>query len=348
MRILADLTHPAHVHFFKNAIWEWQHQGHQVLITSRDKDVALALLDNYGFEHRVLGTAGTSRPGLLWELVERGVRLSWVTRSFRPDVMVAVAGSWIAPVGRLLRVPAVVFYGTEIAKLNNAYVYPLANTVCTPASYQGTAGRQHVRYKGNHELAYLHPRRFEPDSTVLQPLGLSEDEPFILVRTVAWTSHHDVGHRGFSDLPGLVRALEEYGRVLITSEGALDPSLEAYRVRVAPYQIHDVMAFARLYVGESATMASESAVLGVPAIFVSSTRRGFTDEEERQGLIFTYSDMATAQGEALAKARELLAMPDLKEQWHVKREAFLRDRVDVTEWMVSFLADYDPARRNHR
>ena len=88
MRILADLLHPAHVHFFKHAIWEWQRQGHQVLITSRDKDVALTLLDEYGFDHNVLSTAGKGLPRLLWELVTRSIRLLRVARSFRPDLMV--------------------------------------------------------------------------------------------------------------------------------------------------------------------------------------------------------------------------------------------------------------------
>ena len=349
MNILADITHPAHVHFFKNAIWEWRREGHQVLITSRDKDLTLPLLEHYGFEHHMLSRARKGLRSLLWELMTRTVRLLQVARPFQPDVMVAVAGAWIAPVGRLLGVPAVVFYDTEIAKFNNAYVYPLADAVCTPACYQGIAGRHHVRYQGYQELAYLHPRWFTPDPSVLQPLGLSEEEPYILVRTVAWTSHHDVGHRGFSDLPRLVRALERYGRVLITSEGPLHSDLERNRIRVAPHLIHHVMAFAWLYIGESATMASESAILGVPAIFVSSTRRGYTDEqEEKYGMTLTFSDMATAQEQALAKALELLALPDVKERWQIKCQALLRDCVDVTQWVMDFVARYEPARSEYQ
>ena len=178
---------------------------------------------------------------------------------------------------------------------------------------------------------------------MLNLLGLSEGERFTIVRTVAWTSHHDFGHRGFSDLPGLVKELEQYGRVLITSEGALHPDLEPHRVRVAPHLIHHIMAYAQLYVGESATMASESAMLGVPAIFVSSTRRGFTDEEEEKGLLFTYDDVSTAQEQALAKAKELLAQPDLGDQWRAKSQAYLAEADDVTQWILDFMAQYDPA-----
>ena len=86
-------------------------------------------------------------------------------------------------------------------------------------------------------------------------------------------------------------------------------------------------------------MASESAVLGVPAIFISSTRRGFMDElEQRYGLAFTFSNMITAQEEALSKALELLSTPNLKDQWKAKRQIMLNDCVDVTQWILDFVA----------
>ncbi len=40
MRILVDIGHPAHVHFFKNFIWEMEKRGHEFIVTARDKDVA--------------------------------------------------------------------------------------------------------------------------------------------------------------------------------------------------------------------------------------------------------------------------------------------------------------------
>jgi hypothetical protein len=40
MKILIDIGHPAHVHFFKNAIRELEGRGHEVKVTARDKEVA--------------------------------------------------------------------------------------------------------------------------------------------------------------------------------------------------------------------------------------------------------------------------------------------------------------------
>jgi predicted glycosyltransferase len=36
MKVLIDMGHPAHVHFFKNTIWELEKRGHEVKVTARD------------------------------------------------------------------------------------------------------------------------------------------------------------------------------------------------------------------------------------------------------------------------------------------------------------------------
>ena len=40
MRLLIDMGHPAHVHFFKHAIRVLEGRGHEVKVTARDKDEA--------------------------------------------------------------------------------------------------------------------------------------------------------------------------------------------------------------------------------------------------------------------------------------------------------------------
>ena len=57
MNILFDINHPAHIHLFKHAINKLKESGHNVVITSRDKDITVDLLDRYGFKHFVLSKA---------------------------------------------------------------------------------------------------------------------------------------------------------------------------------------------------------------------------------------------------------------------------------------------------
>lgn len=339
MRILVDITHPAHAHFFRHAIGDWRSRGHEVLITARKKDITYDLLDRLAFEYRDLGPARSGLPGLGVELPVRTARLLREIRCFRPDVMTAIGGVFIAQAGWLSRTPSVVFYDTENAKLSNLLTYPFCTTVSTPRCYEGRVpAKKHVTYSGYHELAYTHPARFRPDPREIERFGLDPEEPYIVMRLVSWGASHDLTDHGFHQLEQAVDRLCAHGRVLISSERSLPASLEAYRLTSDPELIHHLLYYARLYIGESATMASESATLGTPAIFVSTSVRGYTNEQEkRYGLTYTFSNRKTAEEEGIAKALEILAEPDSAARWEAKRKVMLADTIDVTRHIVELV-----------
>ena len=234
---------------------------------------------------------------------------------------------------------SIIFTDSEPAKLANAITFPFANVICTPSCYRDRLDEKQIRYNGYHELAYLHPNRFTPNPAVLDELGLAEGDPFIIVRFVSWQASHDVGQHGIRDKVGLVKALEQYGRVLITSEGALPPELQPYQIRVSPEKLHDLLYYATLYVGEGGTTASEAAVLGTPSIYVSSlvgTMGNFIELEETYDLLYSFTDGSAALGKAI----EILQDPASKRKWRVKRERLLADKIDVTAFMVWFVENY--------
>jgi predicted glycosyltransferase len=342
MRILIDLTHPGDVHFFRYAIPLWRERGHTILITARRKDLTVDLLQRLNIEHEDLGAARSGLLGLSLELFARTYRLCRRVREFRPDVMTTTAGTFIAQASWICGVPSVVFYDTENATLSNLITYPVCTAVVTPRCYTGRVpAAKHHTYPGYQELAYTHPRRFTPDPARLAEFGLSRDEPFIFLRMVSWGAAHDTLDHGFTHPERAVRELERFGRVVISAEGRLPPALEPNRLSGPLENVHHVLAFARLYIGESATMASESATLGTPSIFVATTGRGYTDEQERRyGLTYTFRDRRTAQQDGLAKAVEILSDPDAKNRWAAKRDQMLADTIDVTEYVVELVESY--------
>lgn len=341
MRILVDITHPAHAHFFHHAILEWQAAGHAVRITSRDKDINLALLDEFGFEHTPIGHARHGAAGLGIELIQRAWGLGKVIREFHPQVATAVAGTFVVYGCLPYRVPVVIFYDTEHARLSNAISYPLAKAVVTPRAYQKSAGPHHIRYNGYQELAYTHPRLFTPDPSVLAVEGLAPGDPFIIVRLVNWGASHDVGDYGVKNLREVVDALSPYGRIILSSEKPLPADLQALVLRGPRRNMLHLQAFARLLFGESATMASECAMLGTPAIFLSTSRRGYIDEEQaRYEMVYSFNDPLTGQADALAKARALLEDPATPAQWQAKRQAMLAELIDVTRFIDETVRQY--------
>jgi hypothetical protein len=338
MRVLVEILHPAHVHVFRCAIGVWRGRGDEVRVLSREKECANALLDAYGIAYTSISRLPDRKSGLAAELPLRIWRMWRECRSFRPDVLTGIMGVTIAPVGRLIGKPAVVFYDTENAKTTNRIVYPMAHSVCTPTCYQAPVNGRHVTYPGYHELAYLHPNRFTPDPAVPRRYGVDPDKPFFLLRLVSWQASHDVGEKGLESdaVATLLARLEPLGRVLISSEKPLPAHLEPYRFACPPEVIHHFLAFAHLVIGESATMASEAAVLGTPAFYISDTGRGYTDEEEAlYGLVFNFK--RHERDRIFATLDGLLARPELRASFAENHRRLLAGKIDVTAWMVDYL-----------
>lgn len=337
MRVLIDLQHPAELHVFKNLAALLRQSGHTVLFTGRDKDILVALARATGEPVTVFGRAGKGALRLGLELFYRQFHLLRIIRRFRPDLILAVGGAFVALPGKLSGVPVHIFYDTEHARVANMLAYPFAAGIHVPDCYNRPIRQPHDTYPGYHALAYLHPNRFQPDPAVPASLGLAPGEPFALVRYVAWEAGHDLGLHGLSPERRVeaVKRLAAVGRVFVSAEGGLPEALVPYRCPVPVHRMHDLMAFASLTFGESATMASEAAVLGVPGVYIDPVGRGYTDDlERRYGLVRNFHP--DREHEAVDTAVSLFADHD-PVHWQGCRERLLADKIDVTAHMFALV-----------
>jgi len=176
LRVLIDIGHPAHVHFFRRPIEELRARGHDILVTSRRKEIATDLLDALGLDHCTLSAEG-GRGGMFGELLLRDFRLSRMVRSWRPDVMAAIGGIFIAHAGVITRTRSLVFYDTENARLQNLLTYPFATRVLVPRCYTAwTPKGRTLRYPGYHELSYLRPPFFSARPEIAFDNGVATRE----------------------------------------------------------------------------------------------------------------------------------------------------------------------------
>ena len=229
------------------------------------------------------------------------------------------------------------------------YVNPFADVILSPDALKGRRRRKDtIYYPGYHELAYLHPNRFTSDPTILDEVGLSPGDVFFIMRFNVFMAHHDVGVKGLSlaQKLELIKILEPRGKIFITTERVIEPELKAYQLKVSPEKIHSLMAFAAIFLGDSQTMTSEAAVLGVPSLRCNSFagRISYLEEQEhRYGL--TYAFQPSDFDEMARKLRELLETPDLKERWQEKRKKMLADKIDVTAFWSWFIQHYPESFR---
>lgn len=347
-RILVDICHPAHAHFFRVPIQIWIHQGHVVTVTSRNKDVAIEILDTLNIPHRSLGNPGRGPVGLAIELIRRNALLSTHIRRTRTDIATALGGTFAAQSAYLTRIPSVIFYDTEIASLQNRITYPLATRVVVPNCYDGwTPKDKTVRYQGYHELSYLHPSSFIPDRDIALEAGLDPARPTYLIRVVSWTANHDIGDHGMSLelLEAAIAQLSQAGKVIISSEATLPNRLDPLLYRGPATHLHHLMAFCAGYFGESATMASECAVLGVPAVYIAHSRRGYTDEQEaKYGLV---RNVRSLDANALQAGIDWLLAHSAAD-CHPARQMLLTDSENVADFVAHQVLDAVSDRARER
>lgn len=334
MRALVDVTHPAHVHLFRPTITALEDRGHEVRVVSREKDVTTDLLDAYDIDHTILSR---KRPGILGvarEWLTREARLFRFARSFDPDLFLSRLNPATAHVSTLLDAPNLVFHDTEMAGALHHVTIPWTTMVCTPDVYEGEFGARHQRYAGFQELAYLHPARFEPDPGPVRAAGIDPDAHYSVVRLVGKDAHHDAGTSGFSPaaIRDLVDDLSAQGEVYISSEHPLPDAFAAYENPVSSINLHHLLAFADTYVGDSATMATEAALLGTPAVRYNpfDEEMGVFENLADRGLVMSVGDEQTA----VEAAVQLAADPDAGGRWRRRRRHLLAEKIDVTAYIV--------------
>ena len=341
MRILIDIGHPAHIHLFKNFAWRMQERGHKILFTCKDRECVLQLMRVYEFVYDNFGKHYSSVQGKIFGLLRNELQMLNTAIQFKPDLFLS-HGSTIASFASFI------MHKQHIAledTFNMEQVRPcmLFTKVVLTGDYPHPAlGKKEIKYPGYHELAYLHPNVFTPDERVLEILGMKKGEKYAIVRFVAWKASHDIGHSGISyeNKIKLVKTLSLHLRVFISSETQLPDELKKYRINIPTEQMHNALAFAHLFIGESGTMASECAVLGIPAIFINNKHFGCIDDQANYGLLFTYSESENDQIAAIKKAEEIALKQNVREDYLAKREKMLSDKIDVSAFLIWFVENY--------
>ena len=348
MNILIDINHPAHVHLLRNAYAALVERGHHVLVTVKEIPSAMKLMDIYGIPYVNIGKKNDviAKKGLDQLVFDK--RMLGLVRRHHIDMGIGSSIN-IAHVSRLSKMKSVIMDDDDdaVEPLFVKFGHPFADTILTPSAIRRKS-KKAVYVDSYHELAYLHPNRFEPDPAVLREAGLEEGETFFILRFNAFKAHHDVGAEGLSieNKRRLVDRLKAKGKVLITTERNIDDEFKPYQLLVSPEKAHSLMFYATMFVGDSQTMTSEAAVLGTPAVKCNSfAGRLAVPNELEQKFGLCYSFLPERQEAFFEKIDELLAMPDLKGEWQKRRQKMLAEKIDYTSLLVWFLEQYPQSRQ---
>lgn len=367
MNVLIQLSHPAHFHLYKIVAKNLMEEGNKVLFVIKSKDILETLLQNAGLPYVNINQHAHrgSKFGILWDMFVREWRIIKLCRKHKIDLLtgstpdVAHAGWWLhkwrVNTGEddLAVVPA-------FAKIASPFIQSF---VAPDPCDAGPVENRTAHYPGYHEMAYLHPNHFTPDPKIVEAYGINTSKPYFILRFASLNAHHDNGIKGINTevAQRLIDILSPHGRIYITSERPLEPQFEQYRIKINPLDMHHVMAFASLYIGDSQTMAAEAGVLGVPFVrfndFVG--RIGYLRELEDKyelgygihaSVLAEDSFIRRADGSAqpsgvealYERVEQLVATPaeERKATFQSRREKMLAEKIDCAKFLTWFIENY--------
>ncbi len=349
--ILVYLGHPAHYHLFKNVITNLKNNGNKLDILIKKKDILEDLLKNAGLQYHNILEEGRkdSTFGILMGTLKRIVRLNKFLSKHKEDILVgtSVENSFVGP----LRSIPVINVNEDDADVVPKYAklsYPGANAIIAPTVCNcGKWDEKTTKYNSYHELAYLHPNHFTANIDIVKTC-VSIDKPYVIIRFAKLSAHHDDGIKGINnDIAGkIIDMLSKDFNIYITSERPLASQFEQYRIQIDPLNMHHVMAFADMYIGDSQTMAAEAGVLGIPFIrfndFVG--RIGYLKELE-DGYRLGYGVKTNEPERIYSIIEELLAMKDRKQVFADRKEKMLSDKIDFAKFLTWFIENYPESKQ---
>jgi len=344
MRILFQLGHPAHFHLFKNTIADLQRDGHQTYVLIRRKDILEDLLQEAGMTYVNILPSGKKST---WTLFLRLLRVFRFALRHHVDVLVGSTPE-VAQVAWVLRKRSVIMAEDDASIVPQFIkaVRPFVDNYLSPVSCNnGVLEKKTTHYKGFHKLAYLHPARFIPDPRVVDKY-FPHNTPYFLLRFAQLNAYHDISahaHGVDNDTARkLIALLEPYGQVYISSERPLSEDLERYRLRINTLDIHHVMAFASLFIGDSQSMAVEAAMLGVPSVRFNdfAGRIGVLEELEKKYQL-TFAVPTTQPDRLYATINTLISTPNLRELFQERRNRMLNDKIEVASFITQFIEGID-------
>lgn len=260
-----------------------QHElpGYEFFLTTRDYDLNRELAGKLWKEYYVVGRHGGRTPrGKVAESLRRQASLLRLVESKNPDAHVTFVSPDSARVAYGVGIPVVACNDTPHSTIVSRLVIPLAEVLVVPqpvaAYFEDYARLTRISpFRGVFEVAWV--ARTQPDERVPRSLGL-EPLNYVIVRTGEEKAFYYKEPRAALEVPlrmtrYILRKTDM--KVLLyprypEQKTALAKGLSGYEGRLVFLERAEVLVhlefFARLVITGGGTIATESALLGTPAI----------------------------------------------------------------------------------
>jgi len=334
-----DITHPAGVNFFKNAVQRLKREENadvSFIVQPRGKLIPILEKECPGVPFVVFGKHRRTLSGKGFGLLNRCWQLLFYLRKRDFDVLTNLDDLGLSYVSRLLRKPLVTFED-DIDNLFGFRRYRHLPTRVVLPDHLPVKGKNIYKYRGFKELAYLHPNYFKPQKESLKRFGL-ENSDFVFIREVS-SGSTNYKHLVMGQLSKICPYLKALGFEIVLSleEKSLREQFEKDCI-ILEEPVEDIFSllhFATLTIASGDTMARESCLLGTPAIHTGGREMAINKELERKGCFFR----AVGERRILEAIRKIIENDIKKQTTDAINYAIQHEWEDTTKVIVNNLLE---------
>lgn len=261
---------------FYDLIRELESEGHTITITSRPLANTVALLDQRGLKHTVIGEHyGKNFYKKLFGYPIRVMQLKNFLKNHKPDLAISQSSFHSPLAARLLGIPSIYMNDNEYA-MGNIPSFICATRVLIPeflnikkVRKQGAKSKKIIAYPGVKEGIYLW-QSYLSNEPSFQTNDVSQKKVYI--RPEPRTAQYYKGELNFLD-DVIVGLKEKFKIIILTRDEEQSTYYKTLRfaevyVPEKPSLFDDIAKDCLLFIGAGGTMTREMAVIGIPTISV--------------------------------------------------------------------------------
>lgn len=340
MKVLIDIIHPAHVHFFKFLIRELKRNHNQVLVTSRKKTITEKLLEEENIPYISLGGYKNNLDKIIKTIpiIFRLVSILKIYKFNKKDFIMGISPVQASIASLFVRSHCIAFTDTDFAP-EQFYIFCfLSKFVFTPKWFSlKVYGAKQIKYEGCQEYNYLNEDYFNPNIRKIRKYGLKPGK-FIIVRLIEWNATHDIGKKGIFNINAFLEILSKKYNIIITSEYPIQNRWENNIFKGKLCDFHHLLYYSAGYIGEAFTTAQEALVLGKPSVLINPINCHLFDQfnGKKEKLCIKTNDYL----EAIKIFNKLVDLDEEKKREIA--ENYRKNFIDLNKFILKFI--YQPEK----